>query len=105
MPVRVDVTNVGGSPCGTDLGPAGRAVVVADGGQRLWSSNDCPAGDPTHRTVRLGAGERASFSVTWDGRTSAPGCPSPGEVLHAGTYSAQPQVGAVVGTAAAVVLR
>jgi hypothetical protein len=87
MLLRLVVTNTSDRPCVRDLGPVRLEIVVwsADGGQRLWSSNDCSSArgaDP--RT--LAPGEPMAFSVRWAGRTSAPGCPERRDGVPAGEY-------------------
>ena len=85
--VGVVVTNTSGQPCVRDLDGSRLEIVVwsGDGVNRLWSSNDCtnPA-KPDLRT--LVPGQPVSFQVTWQGRTSTPGCATARTVVPAGAY-------------------
>lgn len=85
--LRLVVTNSSDRPCVRDLDPVRQEIVVwsADGGQRLWSSNDCSSAKGANpRTLQ--PGEPVSFSVRWAGRTSAPGCPARRETVPVGEY-------------------
>jgi hypothetical protein len=85
--LRLVVTNRSKQPCVRDLDPVRQEIVVwsADGGQRLWSSNDCSSVKRTDLRT-LVPGEPVAFSVRWAGRTSAPGCPARRETVPAGEY-------------------
>ncbi|WP_103384459.1 hypothetical protein [Pseudonocardia dioxanivorans] len=85
--VGVVVTNTSGEPCVRDLDGSRLEIVVwsGDGVNRLWSSNDC-ANPSTPDLRTLVPGQPVSFSVTWQGRTSTPGCAAPRTVVPAGAY-------------------
>jgi hypothetical protein len=85
--LRLVVTNTSAQPCVRDLDPVRQEIVVwsADGGLRLWSSNDCSSAKGADLRT-LAPGEPVAFSVRWAGRTSAPGCPARRETVPAGEY-------------------
>jgi hypothetical protein len=85
--LRLVITDTSGQPCVRDLDPSRQEIVVwsGDGKTRLWSSNDC--GNPGATDLRtLVTGQPVVFTVTWAGRTSAPGCAQPRTVVPAGNY-------------------
>jgi hypothetical protein len=92
------ITNTGALPCVRDVSRASRELVIMsqDGATRLWSSNDCYSA-PGADSRLLGPGERLSFTVSWAGRTSGPGCPSRRRTLPAGTYLLVPRLGPITG--------
>jgi hypothetical protein len=67
------------------------AVVITGAGRRIWSSADCVSGGGSNLIV-LTSGVPAVLHLSWDRRTSSPGC-SVGQVVPAGEY----QVVAVAG--------
>ncbi|WP_367133112.1 hypothetical protein [Saccharothrix sp. HUAS TT1] len=73
----VVVANTGPLPCTKEIGRRVRELVVtsADGGTRLWSSNDCFATEGSEVRV-MRPGERFTYDLRWPGSTSAPGCRS-----------------------------
>ncbi|MEV0680831.1 hypothetical protein AB0I60_30385 [Actinosynnema sp. NPDC050436] len=73
--MKILVSNTGPLPCAKEIGRAVRELVVtsADGGTRLWSSNDCFATEGSEVRV-LRPGEVFDFGLTWLGSTSEPGC-------------------------------
>jgi hypothetical protein len=68
------------------------AVVITDGGRRIWSSADCVSGGGSNMIV-LTRGVPAVLDLSWDRRTSALGCSGVRQVVPAGEY----QVAAVDG--------
>lgn len=85
--VGVVITNTSGQPCVRDLDGSRLEIVVwsGDGVNRLWSSNDCA--NPSKPDLRtLAPNQPVSFSVTWQGRTSTPGCAAARTVVPAGAY-------------------
>jgi hypothetical protein len=94
--LRLVIANAGTLPCLRDVSRTSRALVItsADGGTRLWSSSDCYAPPGTDSRL-LQPGERLTFTVTWAGRTSAPGCPSRRRTVPAGSYLLTAKLGAL----------
>ncbi len=84
---RILVGNVGKTPCARDLNAALQSVTVftADGGTRLWSSNDCYPGKSTD-VPTLAPGQVKTFSVKWSGTTSEPTCTADRTRVPAGQY-------------------
>lgn len=87
-------TNTGAAACTRDLGPTAVSFTVVSGAARTWSSDDCsPASG--HATTTLAPGKAVRVvTLTWTGKRSQPGCPSPRAQAEAGTY----QVSGTVGT-------
>lgn len=68
------------------------SVVITAHGQRIWSSADCVIGGRSNIVVLTG-GSPAALRVSWDRRTSSPGCAGNNHLAGAGEY----QVTAVAG--------
>ncbi|MFL6144006.1 MAG: hypothetical protein ACJ72N_19345 [Labedaea sp.] len=99
------IANAGALPCLRDVSRATRELVItsADGGTRFWSSSDCYA--PPGTDIRLlRPGDRLAFTVTWAGRTSAPGCPSRRRTVPAGSYLLTARLGALTSPPVPVLL-
>lgn len=95
--LRLRITNVGATPCTREVSRNLREILLlAPDGRRLWSSNDC-YGPPEQDVRVLQPNQPAVFTVTWAGRTSAPGCPLNRETVPAGTYQVVGKLGALVG--------
>jgi hypothetical protein len=71
-------------PCRFNMGTRFVSVVVA-AGRRVWSSADCVSGSGSNVIVLI-RGTPAVLRVSWDRRTSSPGCSSPGQVVAPGEY-------------------
>jgi hypothetical protein len=82
----------GSRPCRLNMSPRFVSVVIADGDRRLWSSADCASGASSNMTV-IASGKPAALRVSWDRRTSPPGCSGSGHLVRPGQY----QVSAVAG--------
>jgi hypothetical protein len=91
---RFTVSAVSGRarPCRFNMGTKFVAVIIADGGRRIWSSADCVSGDGSNRVV-LTQGVPAVLHLSWDRRTSSLGCSGIRQLVPAGEY----QVAAVAG--------
>ena len=103
--LRLMVVNTGDVPCTRDVSRQLRELVIttANGGKRLWSSNDCfaPAG-VDKRTLR--PAETLRFSLNWAGRTSAPGCPVDRTTVEAGRYRVIGKLGELTGPPATLTM-
>ena len=87
------VTNNATTSCTRDLGPTVVAFEVVSGPARQWSSDDCqPAKGHTPTVLAPGKAFRVS-TITWSGKTSRVGCPTPREQAAAGTYQVFGNVG------------
>jgi hypothetical protein len=96
--LRLVVANVGQVACTRDVSRPLRELVITsqDGATRLWSSTDCYSA-ATREERTLAPGEKLTFSITWSGRTSAPGCPAARHAVPAGTYHVVGKLGPLVG--------
>jgi hypothetical protein len=87
VPVTFTVTaSATGRACLVDVGPAAREAEVRSGPDRVWSSEDCEAGDD-REVVAVGPGDPQELAVTWEGARSAPGCPPGRPAARPGTYT------------------
>ena len=67
-------------------------VVIASGNRHLWSSADCPGGAGSHPAVLTGS-KPAVLCVSWDRRTSSPGCSGTTHLVRPGEYQAEAVAG------------
>ena len=81
-----------GQPCGFNMGPKFVSVVIAAGNRRIWSSADCVHGAGSNMVV-MASGKKAALRVSWNRRTSSPGCSGTGHLVRPGEY----QVSVVAG--------
>ncbi len=79
-------------PCRFNMGAKFVSVVVAAAGRRIWSSADCVGGDGSNMVV-IARGTPAVLRLSWDRKTSAPGCAGTAHLARPGEY----QVTAVAG--------
>ena len=68
------------------------SVVIASGDRRIWSSADCASGAASNMVV-IASDRPAALRLSWDRRTSSPGCSGSGQLVRPGEY----QVRAVAG--------
>jgi hypothetical protein len=102
--LRLQVRNVGTVACTRDLGAALQEVLLYNGTQRLWSSNDCyPEGERDQELMRPGVAH--SFSVTWSGLASRPKCFGARTRVGAGSYQLIGRLGSLVSPRAPLALR
>jgi len=78
-------------PCRFNMGTKFVSVVVAAGGRRIWSSADCVSGESN--MIVIAKGTPAALRLSWDRKTSAPGCTGIAHLARPGEY----QVTAVAG--------
>jgi hypothetical protein len=83
----------GGQPCRFRVSGTSVAVVVTAGGHHIWSSADCAGGSGSRTVVLTGSRSAVLLRVSWNRRTSAPGCAGAGRLVPPGEY----QVSAVAG--------
>jgi hypothetical protein len=72
-------------PCRFSMGPRFVSVTVAGPGGPVWSSADCAQDSGTHVAV-LTAGRPGVLNVSWDRRTSSPGCNGVRRLVRPGEY-------------------
>ena len=82
----------GSQPCRFNMGTRFVSVIVAAGNRPLWSSADCPQGRGSRPAV-LTTDRPGVLHVSWDRRTSSPGCAGSQRLVRPGEY----QVTAVAG--------
>jgi hypothetical protein len=83
----VEAVSTGARACRFDMGSRVATVVVTSGRTRIWGSADCARGNGSREAV-LTRGVPAVRWVTWDLRTSAPGCRPKGRLVRQGAYAA-----------------
>jgi len=85
---EVDVVSTAPRTCTFDLGAQSVQLLIRAGGKdRVWGSADCVR-SPGHRVTRLVRGVPAVVRISWDRKTSAPGCRLPRKAAQPGTYTA-----------------
>jgi hypothetical protein len=103
----VDVVSTAPGRCTTNLGPINLHVVIRAGGKQIWDSADCAG--PAPRAATLARGVPAVVQITWNRKTSAPGCRAAHRVVHRavrpGTYTASGYSGNVGSRAMTFVLK
>jgi hypothetical protein len=90
--VTLTIANTSRVGCRRDLGPGAVEVLVYSGQERIWSSDDCGA-DTTSSVQTLRAGGSLQTTVSWSGKRSARGCPTPRTTADPGTYVARAHIG------------
>jgi hypothetical protein len=91
--LTMTVTNRGTTPCTRDLGSTVVSFQVVSGAARTWSSDDCNAAKGSKPTVLAPGKATQVVQLTWSGKRSRPGCPTPRDQAAAGTYQASGKVG------------
>jgi hypothetical protein len=72
-------------PCRFNMGTKFVSVVIASA-RRIWSSADCVSGSGSNMIV-LARGRPAVLRVSWDRRTSSPGCSGTSYAAAPGEYT------------------
>jgi hypothetical protein len=88
----VHVASQASRPCRFNMSAKSVSVVIASGDRRIWSSADCASGAASNMVV-IASGRPAALRLSWDRRTSSPGCSGSGQLVRPGEY----QVSAVAG--------
>jgi hypothetical protein len=99
----VDVVSTASGRCTTDLGASHLHVVIRSDGKQIWDSADCAGLAP--RATTLARGVPATVPVTWNRKTSAPGCRAAHRAVRPGTYTATAYIGNLSSRAVTVALR
>jgi hypothetical protein len=73
--------------CTFNIGSAHLALVIKEGPTQIWNSADCAAGTPS-LDAALGRGVPTVVTVTWNRKTSAPGCSGRTMRVPSGAYTA-----------------
>jgi hypothetical protein len=90
----VHAVSTASQPCRFNMGTKFVAVVIASGNRHLWSSADCPGGAGSHPAV-LAGGKPAVLRISWDRRTSSPGCGGTTHLVRPGEYQAEATAGRI----------
>ena len=77
-------------------------VIRAGGKHQVWDSADCAG--PAARVTTLARGVPAAVQISWNRKTSAPGCRAPHRAVRPGTYTATAYIGNVSSRAMSFVL-
>lgn len=92
---EMDVVSTAARPCSFDVGAKNVQLVIKAGGlRRVWDSADC-TGSGGQRMERLTRGVPVVLRISWDRKTSSPGCRRPAKLVHPGTYNAIARSGAL----------
>jgi hypothetical protein len=91
----VEVVSTQQSACSFNVGPSYLALVIKEGPVRVWSSADCVTGSGSLVSA-LKRGVPTVLPLTWDLKTSAPGCGGPVTRVPAGAYTAYAVQGGLV---------
>jgi hypothetical protein len=84
---EVDVVSTAPRLCTFNLGVKNVRLLIRSGSARVWGSADCARGAGPQVT-KLAKGVPAVLRISWDRKTSVPGCRLPGRVAQPGTYTA-----------------
>jgi hypothetical protein len=96
--LTLHIANTGAVPCTRNVSRQLRSteVVAANGKTVLWSSSYCYTVS-TNEIRTLQPQQSLDYSVTWAGRTAAPGCPANRTVVPAGKYELIGKLGTLTG--------
>lgn len=90
---QLDLVSTAARPCSFDVGAKHVQLVIKAGGERrVWDSADCVRSGG-QRMQRLTRGVPAVLRISWDRKTSVPGCRLPGQAARPGTYTATARSG------------
>ncbi|MBO0808529.1 MAG: hypothetical protein J2P32_09545, partial [Actinobacteria bacterium] len=98
------VVNTGSRRCAFNTGHRSLAVIIRSGPARVWGSGDCGRGRASH-PVRLARGVPVVRHLSWNRRTSFPGCHPNGGPARPGHYSATLVSGHLISKPVRFVLR
>lgn len=104
--LTLHVVNTGPVACVRDVSHQSRTIEVLRAGSTtpVWASDDCYS-ITTHELRTLPPGKSLDYSVTWAGRTAAPGCPAHRTTVPAGTYELVGRLGNLTGSPTPLTLR
>lgn len=99
----VDVVSTAPGRCTADLGASHLHIVIRASGKQIWDSADCAGTAP--RATTLARGVPAMVRITWNRKTSAPGCRAVHRAVRPGTYTATAYSGNLSSRAMTLVLK
>jgi hypothetical protein len=79
-------------PCRFNMSAKYVSVVIASGDRRIWSSADCASGAASNMVV-IASDQPAVLRLSWDRRTSSPGCSGSGQLARPGEYKVRAVAG------------
>lgn len=100
----IAVVSTDARTCGFGVGVKSLRLVIKSGPARVWGSADCLAGAGS-KAAQLTRGVPAVLHISWDRKTSLPGCKLAGTVALPGTYTAAAYSGQVTSNTIVFVLR
>jgi hypothetical protein len=93
--VHLVVRNIGSVTCQRDLGANEQELRVMAGTRRVWSSDDCqPLRGSSMRS--LSPGSERTYTLTWSGKDSTPGCAQTRTRVEPGQYGLLARLGTLV---------
>jgi hypothetical protein len=75
-----------GQPCRFTVTSRSVSVVVTAAGHHIWSSADCPSGGGSRAVVLHATRPAVILRISWDRKTSAPGCTGASRLVSPGEY-------------------
>jgi hypothetical protein len=91
---QVDVVSTATRGCMFDVSPRNVQLIIKSGNHRVWGFADCQAPSRRHST-RLVRGVPTVVQISWNRKTSAPGCHQPRKYARPGTYTATARSGKI----------
>jgi hypothetical protein len=101
---EVAIVSTAARPCTFDVGTKSLQLVIKSGPARVWGSADCTA-DPGSHSTALARGVPTLLHISWDRKTSVPGCRLAPTVAGPGTYTATANSGQLTSNTLIFVLR
>jgi hypothetical protein len=93
-----------GQPCRFAVSSRSVSVVVTAAGHHIWSSADCASGGGARAVLLPATRPAVILRVSWDRRTSAPGCTGASRLVRPGEYKVTAVAGHLHSPAANLVL-
>jgi hypothetical protein len=79
-------------PCRFNMSAKFVSVVITSSDRRIWSSADCASGAASNM-VAIASDRPAELKLSWDRRTSSPGCSGSGQLVRPGEYKVRAVAG------------
>jgi hypothetical protein len=79
-------------PCRFNMSAKFVSVVITSSDRRIWSSADCASGAASNM-VAIASDRPAELKLSWDRRTSSPGCSGTGQSVRPGEYKVRAVAG------------
>jgi len=101
---EVDVVSTAPRPCTFNVGSKNVRLLIRSGAARIWGSADCARGAGP-RATELVTGVPQVLRMSWDRKTSVPGCQLARREALPGTYTAAARTGRLRSQTVVFVLR